>query len=118
MPSAIMDNREIRNLCFLLCSYCLKSIYIFYRGVIGFSLLICPLTIYMWPWFINLASVTNLDIYGILILQSKDEEYLQLLIEQEQQELEVRRKVIAEEEQREKTMKKKNKEALIDELVR
>ena len=51
------------------------------------------------------------------IFQSKDEEYIDRLIFDEEQEAKHRRQVILEEEQREKNQKKKNKEALIDELV-
>lgn len=49
--------------------------------------------------------------------QSRDEEYLETLIEQEQYEAALRKKITAEDEKREKTAKRKNKEALIDDLV-
>nr|KAG5700870.1 hypothetical protein BaRGS_012277 [Batillaria attramentaria] len=47
---------------------------------------------------------------------SRDEEYLEHLIEQEKHEAAVRRQLVTEEEQREKNLKKRNKDALIDEL--
>nr|XP_034324444.1 CDK-activating kinase assembly factor MAT1 [Crassostrea gigas] len=49
--------------------------------------------------------------------KSKDEEYLECLIEQEKEESSLKRKFIVEEEQREKDSKKKHKEALLDELM-
>lgn len=48
---------------------------------------------------------------------SKDEEYLEMLIEQEKHDSEVRRQMMDEETKREKNTKRKNKEALIDELM-
>ena len=53
-----------------------------------------------------------------LILQSKDEEYIEMLIASEEEERKHSRQMIKEEVQREKNIKLKNKEALIDELVR
>nr|XP_022329788.1 CDK-activating kinase assembly factor MAT1-like [Crassostrea virginica] len=49
--------------------------------------------------------------------KSKDEEYLESLIEQEKEESSLKRKLIVEEEQREKDSRKKHKEALLDELM-
>ncbi|XP_061174780.1 CDK-activating kinase assembly factor MAT1-like [Saccostrea echinata] len=49
--------------------------------------------------------------------KSKDEEYLESLIEQEQDENVRKRKLIIEEEQRQKDTKKRHKEALLDELM-
>ncbi|KAL3872903.1 hypothetical protein ACJMK2_036082 [Sinanodonta woodiana] len=48
---------------------------------------------------------------------SKDEEYLEMLIQQEKQESEVQRQLLQEDEARQKNMKLKNKETLIDELM-
>lgn len=48
---------------------------------------------------------------------TRDEEYLEHLIEQEQHEAAMRRQLVTEEEQREKTLKRRNKDALIDELM-
>lgn len=60
-----------------------------------------------------------LAMLNILLLdpKSKDEEYLESLIEQEKEESSLKRKLIVEEEQREKDSKKKHREALLDELV-
>jgi hypothetical protein len=56
-------------------------------------------------------------IYYIIYFQSKDEEYLEMLIQQEKHDSEIRRQIADEEEKREKNTKLKNNEALIDELV-
>ncbi|KAK3584577.1 hypothetical protein CHS0354_040278 [Potamilus streckersoni] len=48
---------------------------------------------------------------------SKDEEYLEMLIQQEKHESEVQRQLLQEDEARQKNIKLKNKEALIDELM-
>ena len=49
--------------------------------------------------------------------QSKDEEYLEMLIAEEHEGSKIRIQKTKEEEMNEKKKKKKNKEALIDELV-
>ena len=54
---------------------------------------------------------------AIFSYQSKDEEYIEMLIASEEEESKHRKQLTLEEEQREKNLKKKNKEALIDELV-
>lgn len=56
-------------------------------------------------------------VYFMHLSQSKEEEYLDLLIEQEQYEASVRKKMITEDEKRERVAKKKHKQALIDDLV-
>ncbi|PVD26658.1 hypothetical protein C0Q70_14336 [Pomacea canaliculata] len=48
---------------------------------------------------------------------SRDEEYLEQLIEQEKHETAIRRQLAAEEEQGEKNTKRRNKDALIDDLM-
>lgn len=48
---------------------------------------------------------------------SQDEEYLEHLIEQEKHDAAVRRQLMTEEEQREKALKRRHKDALIDELM-
>lgn len=55
----------------------------------------------------------------MILWKGRDEEYLEMLIDQEKQNVEVRKHLFEEEAKMEKQhMKKKNKEALIDELVR
>ncbi|KAH9524439.1 CDK-activating kinase assembly factor MAT1 [Bulinus truncatus] len=49
--------------------------------------------------------------------QSKDDEYLEALIEQEQHEATIRKMILVEEEKKEKAAKRKSKEALIDALM-
>ena len=64
-----------------------------------------------------LNKVSSCHFYIKICFQSRDEEYLEMLIEQEKHDSEIRRQIIEEEEKREKNTKIKNKEALIDELV-
>ncbi len=52
------------------------------------------------------------------MFQSQEEEYLELLIEQEQESQELKRQSQKEEELQGKREKVKNKEALLDDLVR
>jgi hypothetical protein len=52
-------------------------------------------------------------IYYIIYFQSKDEEYLEMLIQQEKHDSEIRRQIADEEEKREKNTKLKNNEAQV-----
>lgn len=73
------------------------------------------------PWYmkiVNKKAWSNfLHSCVFSITQSKDEEYLEALIEKEQHDATVRKIMSVEDEKREKAAKRKHKEALIDDLV-
>jgi hypothetical protein len=54
----------------------------------------------------------------MISLQSKDEEYIEYLLDVEKQQNEVRKHRVIEEEIKQKNVKKQRKQAMIDELVR
>ena len=55
--------------------------------------------------------------FSLALVQSKDDEYLEQLIDQQRLDSAARRQQILEEESRERTLKRKHKDALIDDLV-
>ena len=67
-------------------------------------------------WFFD-AFYGHVVLWFSCVLQSKDEEFLEELIEQEKRDIEYNRKHAHDEELKQQQTKKKNKEALIDELV-